>query len=160
MTAADYLTLVPFLAAVFAASATGAVFRPGDWYKRLDKPGWTPPDWLFPLAWGLLYVLIAFAGWLVWLEAGLAGASTALALWAVQLVFNAGWSAVFFGLRRVGLAFVEVLALWLSIAATIAAFYPVSAAAAAMMAPYLAWVSFAAVLNLAIWRRNPRAAEA
>jgi len=159
MTVSDYLALVPFLALVLAASVSGAVFRPGRWYRMLDKPAWTPPDWVFPLAWGGLYVLIAASGWLVWLEAGRA-AAPALGVWLAQLVLNAAWSGVFFGMKRMGLAFIELAALWLSILATMTLFYPVSQAAAVLMLPYLAWVSFAAVLNLVIWQRNRRAAPA
>jgi len=154
MTDAPLWTLVPFLGLVFLASITGAVFRPGDWYRRLDKPGWTPPDFLFPLAWGLLYVLMAYAAWRVWAAAGL---GLALGLWGLQLVLNAGWSAVFFGLKRPGVAFVELIGLWLAIAATIVAFVNIDGIAAWLMAPYLAWVSFAAALNLEIVRRRAAA---
>lgn len=154
MTDAPLWTFLPFLGLVFLASITGAVFRPGEWYRRLDKPGWTPPDFLFPLAWGLLYVLMAYAAWRVWAAAGF---GVPLALWLVQLALNAGWSAVFFGLKRPGLAFVELVGLWLAIAATTAAFAPVDALAAWLLAPYLAWVSFAAMLNLEIVRRRAAA---
>lgn len=154
MTDAPLWTLVPFLGLVFLASITGAVFRPGDWYRRLDKPGWTPPDFLFPLAWGLLYVLMAYAAWRVWAAAGL---GLALGLWGLQLVLNAGWSAVFFGLKRPSVAFVELIGLWLAIAATIVAFVNIDGIAAWLMAPYLAWVSFAAALNLEIVRRRAAA---
>jgi tryptophan-rich sensory protein len=115
-----------------------------------------PPNWLFPVAWTVLYVMIAVAGWLVWREAGFAGAPLALGLWAVQLVLNAAWSWIFFGLRRMDWALADLAALWLAILATILAFAPVSAAAAWLMAPYLAWVSFAGVLNLAMVRLNRR----
>ena len=144
-------TIAPFLGLVFLASLTGAVFQPGQWYKQLDKPAWTPPDWLFPVAWGLLYVLMAYAAWRVW---DVAGVGLALVLWGVQLALNAGWSAVFFGLRRPGLAFLELAALWLAVAATIVAFAAIDALAAWLLAPYIAWVSFAAVLNLEIVRRR------
>lgn len=144
-------TFLPFLGLVFLASLTGAIFRPGDWYKQLDKPGWTPPDWLFPVAWALLYVLMAYAAWRVW---DLAGLSLALGLWVVQLVFNAGWSAVFFGMRRPALALAELAALWLLIAAMIVAFARIDTIAALLLAPYIAWVSFAAVLNADIVRRR------
>jgi len=154
MTNAPLWTLLPFLGLVFLASITGAVFRPGEWYRRLDKPRWTPPDFLFPVAWGLLYVLMAYAAWRVWSVAGL---GAPLAIWLLQLALNAGWSAVFFGLRRPGLAFVELVGLWLAIAATIAAFAPIDALSAWLMAPYLAWVSFAAALNLEIVRRRAAA---
>lgn len=148
-------TIAPFLGLVFLTSLTGALFRPGEWYKQLDKPSWTPPDWLFPLAWGVLYVSMAYAAWRVWAVAGI---GPALGFWALQLVLNAGWSFVFFGLRRPGLAFIEVAALWLSIAGMIGAFAQADLIAAWLMAPYLIWVSFAAALNLEIVRRRSLAA--
>lgn len=155
--ALDIAVLAGFLLACFAAATTGAFFRPGPWYDRLDKPSWTPPDWLFPVAWTLLYIAIGVAPWLVWREAGFAGAALPLAVWAVQLLLNAAWSWLFFGLRRMDLAFAEVVALWLSIAAMIALFLPISVTAGLLMIPYLVWVSFAAVLNLAVWQRNKAA---
>jgi tryptophan-rich sensory protein len=99
--------------------------------------------------------MIAVSGWMVWRQAGLAGAALPLAVYAVQLLFNAGWSAVFFGLKRPDLAFLEVVGLWLSIVATILVFFPVSRTAALLLLPYLAWVTFAATLNFTIWRLNP-----
>lgn len=155
MTEAPLWTLLPFLGLVFLASLTGALFRPGEWYKQLSKPSWTPPDWLFPVAWGLLYVLMAYAAWRVWADAGL---GLAIGLWGVQLVLNAGWSAVFFGLKRPGLAFIELAALWLAVAGTIGAFAEIDPLAAWLLFPYLAWVTFAAVLNLEIVRRRSVAA--
>lgn len=151
----DLIVLFAFIGICAAAAASGAVFKPGLWYDRLTKPSWVPPMWLFPVAWTLLYVMIAVSGWLVWKQAGLAGAGMAFALYGVQLVLNAGWSALFFGLRRMDLALVEVAVLWGSIAATIAAFAPYSVTAAWLLAPYLAWVSFAAFLNLVMVRLNP-----
>ncbi|TQF77095.1 tryptophan-rich sensory protein [Elioraea sp. Yellowstone] len=152
--AGELAVLGPFLLACFAAATTGAVFRPGPWYDRLDKPSWTPPDWAFPVAWTLLYVAIGVAPWLVWRAAGFAGAALPLAVWAVQLALNAAWSWLFFGLRRMDLAFAEVVALWASIALMIALFLPISVTAGLLMVPYLVWVSFAAALNLAVWQRN------
>lgn len=144
-------TFLPFLGLVIAASVTGAVFRPGVWYERLDKPAWTPPDWLFPVAWFVLYILMAYGAWRVWAHAGI---GPAVGLWGLQLVLNAGWSVVFFGIRSPLLALFEVSALWLAIAATIIAFAAVDAVAAGVLIPYLVWVSFAAALNLAIVRRR------
>lgn len=149
------LGLAGFLLANFAAASSGGFFRPGEWYERLEKPWWRPPNWLFAPAWAVLYLTIAISGWLVWREAGFAGAALPLAIYAVQLVLNAAWSAVFFGLKRIDLAFGELVLLWLSIVATIAAFATVHAGAAWLLVPYLAWVTFAGVLNYAIWRRNP-----
>lgn len=153
------LGLLGFIGACLLVSTTGAFFRPGAWYERLRKPWWRPPNWVFAPAWGVLYLCIAASGWLVWREAGFAGAAAPLAIYAVQLVLNAAWSAIFFGLRRPDLAFAEIVALWLSIVATMAAFFPVHAGAAWLLAPYLCWVSFAAALNLAVWRLNRAPAE-
>lgn len=152
--------LLAFLAANLAAASTGAFFQPGAWYAGLAKPSWCPPDWLFGPAWAVLYLSIAVAGWLVWREAGLDGAGAALGIYAVQLLLNAGWSAIFFGLRRMDLAFYELLVFWVSIAATILAFAPIHIGAALLLLPYLAWVTFAGVLNFAIWRLNPATAPA
>jgi translocator protein len=154
---ANTIALIGFLAACFLVACSGAVFRPDDWYERLAKPSWNPPNWVFAPAWTVLYVLIAIAGWLVWREAGFI---PALGLYAVQLLLNAAWSGLFFGLRRPDLAFAELVLLWLSILGCILLFAPVSATAAWLMLPYLAWVTFAGALNLAIWQRNPRPARA
>ena len=150
-----YLSFLPFLAACFCAALSGALFRPGQWYEKLAKPSWRPPNWLFPPAWTVLYFCMATAAWLVW-QTGDARSTVALAVFGVQLVVNAGWSAVFFGLRRVDWAFAELILLWLSIAATIAVFAPISTGAALLLAPYLAWVTFAGALNLSIWQLNRR----
>lgn len=150
-----------FALANFVVATSGAIFSPGDWYKSLAKPSWTPPDWLFGPAWTVLYITIAVAGWLVWRETGLTGAPVAFAIYGVQLVLNSLWSAVFFGMKRPDLAMIEVSFLWLSILATILAFWPLHAGAALLLLPYLAWVSFAAALNFALWRMNaPRSARA
>ena len=105
-------------------------------------------------------LLIAASGWLVWLEAGFSGAALPLGVYALQLLLNAAWTPIFFGLHRPGLALVEILILWGSIVATIVMFHPVSAAAAWLLVPYFAWVSFASALNLSIWRRNRATAAA
>ena len=148
------LVLVGFVGACSLAARMGAAFRPGDWYERLAKPSWRPPNWLFAPAWTVLYLTIAVSGWLVWRKSGLVGAALPLAIYLVQLVLNAAWSPIFFGLRRPDLAFIEITMLWLSIAVTIAVFRPISAAAAWLLLPYLAWVTFAAALNFTIWRLN------
>lgn len=142
-----------FLLAAFAAASSGGIFRPDDWYDGLRKPSWTPKPWVFPVVWTPLYLLMAVSGWLVWREAGLF--VLPFIPFLVQLVLNAAWSAIFFGLRRPDLAFIEVIALWLSIAATIIAFAPISPVAAWLLAPYLLWVTIASVLNATVWRLNP-----
>jgi tryptophan-rich sensory protein len=147
--------LLAFIGLCFLTALSGAFFTPGEWYRGLAKPSWNPPDWAFAPAWTVLYIMIAVSGWLVWREAGIAGAALPLAVYVVQLLFNAGWSAVFFGMRRPDLAFLEVIGLWLSILATIIVFLPISRMAALLLLPYLAWVTFAATLNFTIWRLNP-----
>lgn len=144
---------VIFVLLVVATAASGAVFKPGAWYERLDKPGWTPPDWAFPVVWTILYAMIAYAGWLVWREAGL---GLVVVVWLAQLVFNAMWSWLFFGRKRMDLAFADVVALWLSVAAFIVLAWPVSALAGLLFVPYLVWVTIAAALNYRVWSLNPQ----
>ncbi|MCA4919305.1 MAG: tryptophan-rich sensory protein [Roseomonas sp.] len=144
-----------FLGACFAAAASGAIFTPGPWYDALKKPRWCPPNWLFAPAWGVLFLMIAIAGWLIWEAVGFSDGALALSLYALQLVLNAAWSGIFFGMRRMDLAFGELCLLWLSILACIIVFWPIDVRAALLMVPYLAWVSFAGALNFTMWRLNP-----
>jgi translocator protein len=124
------------------------------WYSTLQKPQWTPPNWLFGPVWTMLYLCMAVAVWLVWREAGFAHARFPLALFAIQLALNVAWSGIFFGLRSTGFALVEIICLWAFILATTFAFWPASRVAALLMVPYLMWSAFAAILNAAIWRLN------
>lgn len=123
-----------------------------EWYPTLAKPPWTPPNWVFGPVWTLLYGMMAIAGWLAWRD----GRSRIAAplLFLLQLALNGGWSWLFFGLRRPDLALACVVSLWLAIAGTIAAFWRISRLAVILFLPYLAWVTFAAVLNLAVVRLN------
>ncbi|MFP4539176.1 MAG: TspO/MBR family protein [Dichotomicrobium sp.] len=147
----SYLSLVVFLVIVLAAAASGAYFSPGEWYSGLHKPSWTPPDRLFPIAWSVLYIMIALAGWLVWRVDSM---HPAMFLWAVQLVLNAAWSWLFFGRHDMVAALVDIGALGLSIAAFIVAALPISPLASALFVPYLLWVGFAAALNYRVWQLN------
>jgi tryptophan-rich sensory protein len=146
--------LVGFLIVAFLPATMGALFPPGDWYEELAKPDWRPPNWIFAPAWTLLYLTIGVAGWLIWQRVGFAGARLAFIVFFLQLILNAAWTPLFFGLHRPDLAFVEIVVLWLSILATIALFYPIVPAAGLLLLPYLAWVTFASALNFAIWRLN------
>lgn len=149
--------LIGFLAACFAAAGLGAAATAtsvGGWYHTLAKPGWNPPDWLFGPVWTVLYFMMAIAAWLVWRRHGWRAARSALTWFSAQLALNVLWSFVFFGLQRPGLAFAEIVALWMALAATAVAFYGKSAAAALLLTPYLAWTTFAALLNFAIWKMN------
>lgn len=146
-----------FLAASFTAAAIGGAATDRsirDWYPTLAKPVWNPPAWLFGPVWTVLYIAMAVAAWLVWRRAGWAGARLALTLFMVQLALNAAWSIIFFGLRNPGAAFIEVVVLWAAIVGTLVLFWQVSGPAGILFIPYLAWVSFAAVLNFTIWRLN------
>jgi translocator protein len=148
-----WVTLAGFLAATGGAAASGVLFRPGVWYRGLAKPAWTPPDWLFPIAWTPLYLAVAVAAWWVSLSPStLAGAG--LALWAWQIVMNGLWSPVFFGLQRPGAGMAVILALWIAVALTTWFFWRIDLLAGLLMTPYLAWVSYAGALNFAIWRMN------
>jgi len=149
--------LIIAFAVTFAAAAIGSAFTArsvGDWYLGLARPTWTPPSWLFGPVWTLLYSMMAVAVWIVWQRASPSAAVLPLTLFGIQLALNAGWSALFFGLRLPGAAFAEIVLLWLSILAALLAFWRVAPVAGALLLPYLAWVSFAAALNLAIWRSN------
>jgi translocator protein len=146
-----YFPLLVFVALVVAAASSGVFFRPGEWYRRLRKPGWTPPNWLFGPVWSVLYLMMAVAGWLVWRTDP---SSVAIWIWALQLVTNASWSGVFFGMRRMDLAFYDIALLWVLVAAFIVAALPISTTAALLFVPYLIWVTIAGALNWTVWRMN------
>jgi translocator protein len=148
-----WLGLVGWVALPLLAGLVGSQFEPGTWYAGLEKPPWNPPSWVFGPVWTTLYVLMGVAAWLVWDRSG-AGASAALTLFVVQLVLNAAWSWLFFGLQSPGLALIEIVVLWALIVATTMLFWRVRAGAGALMLPYLAWVTFATALNFEIWRLN------
>ena len=148
-------SLVACLAICFAAAAAGglatAVSVDG-WYRTLDRPAFTPPDWLFAPAWNTLFALMALALWRVWVYADAGrGRRFALGLFGVQLAANVAWSVLFFGLRRPDWALVDVVLLEGLILATIAAFGRLDIPAALLLVPYAAWVAFAVALNGAIW---------
>lgn len=154
----QWLILALFLVICLATAGLGAAWTNlsvGDWYAAIKKPTWNPPNWLFGPVWTALYIGMAVAAWLVWRKNGLADAWLPLLLFGVQLFLNAAWSALFFGMRSPGIAFVDIVLLWFAILATIVTFGRVSSLAATLLVPYLAWVSFATVLNWSIWRMNP-----
>jgi translocator protein len=150
----DTISFAVFVGLVIAAAAFGGQWGAGPWYNALSKPGWTPPNWLFPIAWSVIYLMIAVSGWLVW-QVPNGSRKLLLALWGAQLLLNAIWSYIFFGRKEIGLALAELCTLWLAIAAFIFFAWPVDQEAALLFVPYLIWVSYAGALNAAIWRRNP-----
>jgi translocator protein len=153
----DVLTFIIFLALVAGAAFFGGQWGANAWYRSLSKPSWTPPNWLFPIAWTTLYIMIAIAGWQVW-TTDHPNRMVPLTFWAMQLIFNAIWSYFFFGRKEMGAALADLIALWLAIAAFIVTAWPIHQTAAMLFMPYLVWVSFAGALNANIMMRNPRGA--
>ena len=144
------MALLVFVLLTAAAAVFGAMFGPGDWYVGLAKPAWTPPNWVFGPVWTVLYLMIAVAGWLVWRG----GHGRPLLFWGIGLALNATWSWLFFGRHLTGAALVDIVALWLAIAAFIWSAWGASRTASLLFVPYLAWVTLATALNFAIWRLN------
>lgn len=152
----DYALFFTYLAACGAAAATGAMIQPGEWYRSLSKPTWTPPDWVFPVAWTFLYLAMSYAAARVAALSGTTpGTGQALAFWSVQIALNTLWTPVFFGLKRMKAGLVVIGLLWLAVAATLVAFLRLDLLAGLLMVPYLIWVSIAAALNRAVLVRNP-----
>ncbi len=147
----DWLIFAVFMFACSAAATTGAMFEPGAWYRSLTKPRWTPPNWLFPVAWTTLYIFMSLAA----MRVAIAGDSgLALAMWSAQIAFNTLWTPVFFGLKRMGAALIVMVGLWSSVAATLVLFWQIDLIAGLLFVPYLAWVTVAGALNLSVWRLN------
>ena len=151
----DFLGLLAWLLAAFAAAAVGAVASvdAASFYAQLIKPSWAPPAWLFGPVWSALYALMGVAAWLVWRSPGPKG--LALTVFVAQLAANALWSWLFFAWHQGALAAMEVLVLLALIAATLVAFWRSSRLAAFLLVPYLLWVSFASALTWAVWQANP-----
>jgi benzodiazapine receptor len=154
---ATWLALIGWVILAQAAGLVGLPFTdtgPGSWYDQLDKPAFTPPGWLFGPTWTLLYALIGIAAWRVWRLEDSPERTLGLRLWVVQLALNALWTPLFFGAELPWVAAIDIVALVLAIAATIAAFVRVDRPAAWLMVPYLCWVSFATVLTITIATAN------
>ena len=158
MNGSSVLKLLATLAVVLTAGGIAALATTRatpTWYQTLKKPSFDPPEWLFGPAWTLLYLMMAVAAWLVWKQGiGAPGVKLALAVFLVQLILNALWSVLFFGLRSPLAGLVDIVVLWLAILATIVLFFRTSVPAGILLLPYIAWVTFAALLNAAILRLN------
>ena len=141
---------------VAAIASLGALFPPGDWYAGLAKPSFNPPNWVFGPAWTTLYLMIAVATWLLWRAAPGAPRSRALRLNAAQLLLNAAWSPLFFGMRNPLAALVDLVSLFGTATAYAAVAGKLDRPAAFMMVPYIGWLGFAGYLNEEIWRLNRR----
>lgn len=153
------MRLIVSLAVTFAAAGIGSLGMQGEdtwqWYEQLSKPFFQPPDWLFGPVWTVLYILMTAAVFLVWQKGfDKKAVRTAMCFFAIQLALNACWTIIFFGLNSIIGALIEVTILWAAIVVTVVQFSKVSTAASVLMLPYFAWVSFAVLLNTAIYILN------
>ena len=146
-----WLDFLVFLFACMAAGLTGSLFPPGKWYSELNKPVWTPPNWVFPVAWPILYLLMSYSGATL---ANLESAGSALALWALQISLNTLWTPVSFGLKNLKLGLIIILLLLVSVAICTYVFWLYAWISGLLFLPYLAWVVFAAALNAAVFKLN------
>ena len=125
------------------------------WYMSLNKPGFNPPNCIFALVWTTLYILMGISFWMVWKSsAEEAVKNRAMVFFIIQLVLNFFWSIIFFSFHQLGFAMIEIVLMWIFILFSIISFYPISKAASYLLIPYICWVSFASVLNFAVWRLN------
>jgi translocator protein len=155
--AVDLLALAAYIGLCLAIGAIGAWFTlpsVGTWYQTLQKPAFNPPDWIFGPVWTVLYFMIALAGWLAWRSEDAAGARARMAVFGAQLVLNLAWSLIFFTGRRIGLALAEIVLLLAMVGVNAILFWRADRRAGWLLAPYAAWVAFAAALNFALWRLN------
>jgi benzodiazapine receptor len=153
----DRIALGIFIAITLAVEIAASLFTAssvGGWYVGLRKPSRTPPGWLFGPVWTALYLAMAVAAWLVFTERARTSVSLPLWLFAIQLVLNGAWSALFFGLRNPAFGLAEILVLWVFVLLTLLSFWSVRPLAGALLIPYQLWVTYAAALNFAIWRLN------
>ena len=151
------VVLALFIAVCLGVAGAGGLSTAGSvqqWYPSLQKPAWTPPSWLFGPVWTTLYLMMAFAAWLVWRKRKEENVKAALGLFVFQLVLNAAWSPLFFGLQNPLAGLLDIVPLWAAILATVIYFRRISAVAAALLVPYLLWVGYATALNAAIWWLN------
>lgn len=143
----------------FGIAGLGSYFTSlsvSSWYTQIAKPSWNPPNKIFGPAWGLIFLLMAISGWLIWQQRDVTEIQIVLGIFILQLVLNVGWSGLFFGLRKIGIAALEVVLLWLVIGAYILLAWPISTTASLLFLPYWLWVGFASLLNMRIWFLNKR----
>ena len=143
--------LLLFVLLVAAVAMVGVQFQPGDWYEHLEKPFWTPPNWVFPMVWSILYLMIAIAGWLIFSTTN----STLKILWGAQLALNGLWSWLFFGMHQVGLGLIDIMAMLACITMLAILSRQTQKSIYWLMVPYMLWVTYAATLNAAIFLLNP-----
>ncbi len=151
-----YFIWLIFFACTLVAGSSSAVWTiDGSWYQSLNEPSFRPPSWLFGPVWTTLYILIAIAGYRLVVAAESSRKHFAIALWALQITLNTIWTPVFFGANALDIALMYILALWAVILALILVSWRVDRISAAILIPYLLWVSFATLLNYSYWQLNP-----
>lgn len=158
MGSSNITKLVISLLLTVGMGSLGGIFTISEipnWYAGLQKPSFNPPNWLFGPVWTMLYILMGISVYLVWKQTVSVERNTALTLFVVQFVLNFFWSIIFFKQHQIGWALVEIIVMWFFIFLTIIWFGKISSTASWLMVPYISWVSFASILNAAIWKLNP-----
>lgn len=150
----NYLPTLLWIIISFIPAIIGGYFKPGSWYLEIAKPDWTPPGWVFGPVWFLLYFCMGISASIIWKSKNNKPIKLAMTIFIVQLILNALWSWVFFGLNNLLFSVVEIILLLSMIVLTIFLFYRINKKAGLILIPYLLWVSFATILNLNIWLLN------
>jgi len=151
------LPLLVFILITLFAGFIGSFFTTpsiASWYAFINKPSFSPPNWLFAPVWSLLYILMGIAAFLIWQKRDNLKTKPALMFYGIQLILNTLWSIIFFGMHNPGLAFLEIIILWSFILITLIKFYKINKTSGILFIPYLIWVSFASILNFAVWMLN------
>lgn len=152
-----WIKLIVSLALPQIAGIIGSLFTVKSiptWYAALNKPSFNPPNWIFGPVWITLYVMMGISFYIIWIKKDVPNSGFLFSIFILQLILNALWSIIFFGLKSPGFAFLEIIFLWLAILMCIIFFYKVSKTSSLLLLPYFMWVSFASVLNYSIWRLN------
>jgi len=153
----DLVGLFAFIVLCLVVSGIGGAVTASSvetWYQALEKPPFNPPDWVFAPVWTLLYIIMGIAAWRVWRFRSFEATSKALGFFALQLGFNLTWSFLFFGLQRIDLALVEIVILLVVIIVNAIMFWRIDRLAGLMFLPYIAWVTYATILNSSLWLLN------
>jgi translocator protein len=152
-----WVKLIASLVMCQVAGIIGSLFTASSipiWYAALNKPIFNPPNWIFAPVWIFLYILMGISFYLIWIKSDVPNFGLLFSLFLFQLILNSFWTIIFFGLKSPLLAFIEIIILWIAILFCIILFYKVSKVSSVLLIPYILWVSFAAILNFAIWKLN------
>ena len=154
----NFIQLIASIVVCLAVGSVSGFFTASEistWYATLQKPSFNPPDWLFAPVWTILYIVMGVAFWLVWRsETSHHNKNKAMLFFGAQLILNFFWSILFFHFHLTGIALIEIILMWFCILLTIISFHAISSVATYIMIPYLLWVTFASILNFAIWKLN------